>query len=198
VDVFQYPLRVDPGVLLGASITLHPSRFLSHELFFGSTQANLITGRDPVAQVDRLSIRTAGYQVEANLTPARWRLRPFVSVGSSVTTYSFKNINLTKRNGIFKFALHNVGTVLNAFNSAGAAPLDGGKVFRLGLTYGGGIKCRVSRLVEFQAEYRETYAKDPDFFNKQSISLSSQGISSAQDRGARSHADYIISLSFTP
>ncbi len=198
VDVFQYPLRIDPGVLLGGTVTLHPSRFLSHKLFFGAVQANLLTGRDPVAQVDRLSIRTAGYQLEANLAPGRWRLRPFITGGPSVTTYRFQNIKLSKKNGIFKFALHNVGTVLNAFNSAGAAPLDGGKVFQLGLTYGGGIKCRLSRLVEFQIEYRETYAKDPALFNKQSANLSLQGISSAQDLGARRHGNNIISLSFTP
>jgi hypothetical protein len=198
VDVFQYPMRIEPGVLLGASVTLHPSRFLSHELFFGTMQANLLTGEDPTPQVDRLSIRTTGYQSEANLAPRRWRLRPFVTAGSSVATYRFKNIKLSKKNGIFKFGLRQAGAVVSAFNSAGAAALDGGTVFQLGLTYGGGIKYRMSRLVEFQAEYRETYAKDPDFFNKESVSLSSQGISSAQDPGARRHGNYILSLSFTP
>jgi hypothetical protein len=197
VAVYQYSMRIEPGVFLGASVTLHPSQFLSHELFFGTAQANLLTGEDPTVQVDRLRIRTAGYQLEANLAPGRWRFRPFVTAGSSVTTYRFKNIKLSKKNGIFKFGLRRVGTIVSAFNSAAAAPLDGGTIFRLGLTYGGGIKYRISRLVEFRAEYRETYAKDPDFFNKESVSLSSQGISSAQDPGARRHGNYILSLAFT-
>jgi hypothetical protein len=49
-----------------------------------------------------------------------------------------------------------------------------------------------------QAEYRENYAKDPDFFNKQSLNLSSQGITSAQDPDSRRHSAYLLSLSFTP
>jgi hypothetical protein len=57
--------------------------------------------------------------------------------------------------------------------SAGVAPPDGGSVFQPAFTYGGGLKLRITRLLEFQAEYRENYAKDPDFFNKQSLNLSS-------------------------
>jgi opacity protein-like surface antigen len=91
-----------------------------------------------------------------------------------------------------------VGTVVSAFNSAGVAPLDGGSVFQPAFTYGGGWKFRVTRLLELQAEYRENYAKDPDFFNKQSLNLSSQGITSAQDSGSRRHSACLLSLSFTP
>ena len=60
------------------------------------------------------------------------------------------------------------------------------------------MKLRITRLVEWQAEYRENYARDPNFFNKQSVSLSSQGINSAQDTGSRRHSTYVLSLSFTP
>lgn len=198
MDVFQYPMRIEPGVILGASVTLQPSKFFSHELSFGTMQANLLTGEDPTAQVDRLGIRTASYQLEANLAPRNWRIRPFVTVGGSLTSYKFRNIKLAKKNGVFKYGVHRVGTVVSAFNRAGAAPLDGGTVYQPGLTYGGGLKFRLSRLVEFQAQYRETYAKDPNFFNKQSLNYGSQGITSSQDPGARSHANYILSLSFTP
>jgi len=198
VNVFEYPMRIEPGPLLGSSVTLHPNGFLSHEIYFGTLQANLLTGDGPDPQVDRLKIRMAGYQLEGHLAPRRWRLRPFVSTGASLTTYRFKDISLRKKNGAFKFALRRVGTIVSAFNSAGVAPLDGGTVFQPGLTYGCGMKLRITRLLEFQAEYRETYAKDPDFFNKESVSLTSQGISSAQDPGARRHGTYLLSLSFTP
>ncbi len=97
-----------------------------------------------------------------------------------------------------KFALRRVGTIASAFNSAGVAPLDRGSVFQPAVTYGGGMKLRVTRLLEFQTEYRENYAKDPDFFNKQSLNLSSQGITSAQDPGSHRHSAYLLSLSFTP
>lgn len=196
--VYQFPMRIEPGAILGASVTLHPSGFLSHEIHFETLQANLLTGDDPGPQVDRIKMRTAGYQLEANLAPRRWRVRPFVSAGGSLTTYKFKNIMLSKKDGVFKFALRRVGTIVNAFNSAGVAPLDGGTIFQPTLTYGGGMKLRVTRLLEFQAEYRENYANDPDFFNKQSVDLSSQGITSAQEPGSRRHSTYLLSLSFTP
>jgi hypothetical protein len=197
-SVYQYSMRIEPGAMLGSSVTLHPSGFLSHEIYFGTVQANLLTGDDPSPQVDRIKMRMAGYQLEGNLAPRRWRLRPFLSAGGSLTTYNFKNIKLAKKDGVFKFGLRRVGTVVSAFNSAGVAPLDGGSIFQPAFTYGGGIKLRVTRLLEFQAEYRENYAKDPDFFSTQSLNLSSQGITSAQDPGSHRHSTYLLSLSFTP
>jgi LssY C-terminus len=197
-SVYQYSMRIEPGAVLGSSVTLHPSGFLSHEIYFGTVQANLLSGDDPSPQVDRIKMRTAGYQLEGNLAPRRWRLRPFLCVGGSLTTYRFKDIKLSKKDGVFKFALRRVGTIVSAFNSAGVAPLDGGSVFQPALTYGGGMKLRVTRLLEFQAEYRENYAKDPEFFNTPSLNLSSQGITSAQDPGSRRHSTYLLSLSFTP
>jgi hypothetical protein len=191
-------MRIEPGAMLGSSVTLHPSGFLSHEIYFGTVQANLLTGDDPSPQVDRIKMRMAGYQLEGNVAPRRWRLRPFITAGGSLTTYKFKDIKLSKKDGIFKFGLRRVGTIVAAFNSAGVAPLDGGSVFQPAVTYGGGIKLRVTRLLELQAEYRENYAKDPDFFNKQSLNLSSQGITSAQDPSAHRHSTYLLSLSFTP
>jgi hypothetical protein len=197
-SVYEFPMRIEPGAVLGASVTTNPSRFISHEIYFGTLQANLLSGEDPSPQVDRLKMRMAGYQLEANLAPRRWRLRPFVSAGGSLTTYQFKDIKLRKRDGLFKFALRRVGTVVGAFNSAGVAALDGGTVFQPALTYGAGTKLRLTRLLELKAEYREAYAKDPDFFNKQSVNLSSQGITSAQDPGSRRHSTYVLSLCFTP
>lgn len=196
--VYQYRMRIEPGAILGSSVTLHPSGFVSHEISFGTVQANLLTGDDPSPQVDRIKMRTAGYQVEVNAAPRHWRLRPFVTGGSSLTTYQFKNIKLSKNQGVFKFALRRVGTVVSAFNAAGVAPLDGGTIFQPAVTYGGGIKLRVTRLLEFQAEYKESYASDPDFFNQQSVNLSSQGITSAQDPGSHRHSSYLLSFSFTP
>jgi hypothetical protein len=197
-SVYQFPMRIEPGALLGSSVTLHPSGLLSHEIYFGTLQANLRTGDDPDPQVDRVRMRMAGYQLEGNLVPRRWRLRPFVSVGGSLTSYKFKNIRLSKKDGIFKYGLRRVGTVVSAFNSAGVAALDGGSIFQPALTYGGGLKLRVTRLLAFQAEYRENYAKDPDFFNKESLNLSLQGITSAQDSGSRRHSTYLLGVSFTP
>ncbi len=176
-SVYQFPLRIEPGAVLGSSVTLHPSGFLSHEIYFGTLQANLPAGEDPGPQVDRIKKRTAGYQLEGNLAPRRWRLRPFLSAGGSLTSYKFKTIKLSKKDGVFKYGLRRVGTVVSAFNSAGVAALDGGSVFQPASTYGGGLKPRITRLLGFQAEYRENYAKDPDFFSKQSLNLSSQGIS---------------------
>jgi hypothetical protein len=198
VSIYEYPLRIEPGVTLGMSVTLHPSHLLSHTLFFNTTQANLITGIDVDAQVDRLQIRTTGYQAELNLAPARWRLRPFVTGGGNLTSYHFKNIKLSKKSGVFQFGLRRVGTIVNAFSSARVAPMDGGKIFDPGVSYGGGFKFRISRLMELRSEYRETYARDPDFFNAQSVNLGSQGYTSSQDTTSRRHGNFTFSLSFTP
>lgn len=65
-SVYQFPLRIEPRAVLGSSVTLHPSGFLSHEIYFGTLQANLPAGEDPGPQVDRIKKRTAGYQLEGN------------------------------------------------------------------------------------------------------------------------------------
>jgi hypothetical protein len=198
VAVYEYPLHIEPGVTLGMSVTLRPSHLFSQTLFFGTTQANLITGEGADAQVDRVQIRSTGYQTEWNLAPARWRLRPFVTGGATLTSYRFKNIKLSKKNGVFQFGLRRVGTIVNAFNSAQVAPMDGGKIFNPGFSYGGGFKFRISRLMEWRAEYRETYARDPDFFNAQSTNLTSQGYASSQNTASRRHGNFMLSVSFTP
>ena len=197
-SIYQFPMRLEPGAMLGWSVTVHPSGLVAHKIYFQTLQANLLTGEDPNLQVDRMKMRVAGYQAEINLAPRRWRLRPFVSGGGSLTSYKFKNIKLPKKDGVFKYGLRRVGTVVSAFNSAGVAPLDGGSVFRVSATYGGGLKLRVTRLLELQLEYRESYAQDPDFYNKQAVSLSSQGITSTQDRSSHRHSMALLSLSFTP
>lgn len=199
VDILEYPAHIESGALLGGSITLHPSKRVSHQLFWGAAQANLVLGVGPDQEVDRLSIRTVGYQLETNLAPARWRVRPFLTGGGNLTSYRFKNIKLAKSSGIFRYGLKSVGSGIIAFRSAGVAPLDGGKVFRPGFSYGGGMKFRVSRLFELRFEYRESYAKDPDFFNKASVNLAALGLDgTAQDVAARRRGNYIIGLSFTP
>ncbi|HVS88383.1 MAG TPA: LssY C-terminal domain-containing protein [Candidatus Acidoferrum sp.] len=197
VDVFQFPMRIEKGVLLGASVTVNSRHWISHEIYAGTLQANLRTGGGD-GQVDRLHIRTTGYQLQVPLFPSRWRLRPYVLAGPSLTSYRFKNIKLNRKQGLFLFGLRRVGVIVGAINSAGVAPLDGGSVFQVGLTYGGGFKYRMNRMFELRGEYRETYARDPDFFNKQSVNLSSLGITSAQDPGARQHGTYSFGVSFTP
>ena len=118
--------------------------------------------------------------------------------GPALTSYRFKNIKLNRRQGLFRYALRRAGIVVGAINSAGVAPLDGGSVFQIGLTYGGGFKFRLNRMFELHGEYSESFGRDPDFFNKQSVNLSGLGITSSQDPGARQHASYSFGFSFTP
>jgi hypothetical protein len=197
VDVFQFPMRIEKGVMLGASVTVNSHHWLSHEIYAGTLQANLRTGEGD-GQVDRLKIRTAGYEMQVPLLPRSWRFRPYVMAGPSLTSYRFKDIKLKRKQGLFRYGLRRVGVIVGAINAAGVAPLDGGSVFQFGLTYGGGFKYRINRMFQLHAEYRESYAKDPDFFNKQSVNLSSLGITSTQDSGARQHGTYSFGFSFTP
>jgi hypothetical protein len=197
VDVFQFPMRIEKGVLLGASVTVNSRHWISHEIYVGAMQANLRIGEGD-GEVDRLSIRTTGYQPQVPLFPSRWRFRPYVMAGPSLTSYRFKDIKLNRREGLFRFGLRKAGIIVGAINSAGVAPLDGGSVFQLGLTFGCGFKYRLNRMFQLHGEYRESYGKDPDFFNKESVNLSSLGTSSAQDPGARKHGAYSFGISFTP
>ena len=197
VDIFQFPMRIEKGVMLGASVTVNSHHWISHEIYAGTMHANLRTGEGD-GQVDRLAIRTTGYQVQVPLFPSRWRFRPYLMVGPALTSYRFKNIKLDRKQGLFRYGLRRAGIVVAAINSAGAAPLDGGSVFQIGLTYGGGFKFRLNRLFEVHGEYREYFGRDPDFFNKQSINLSSVGVTSSQDPGARQHGSYSFGFSFTP
>ena len=198
-DILEYPMHMESGALLGGSITLHPSRRISHELFWGAAQANLVLGVGPDSQVNRLCIRTLGYQRAINLAPARWRARPFLTGGGNLTSYRFKNIRLAKSSGIFRYGLKGLGLGITAYRSSGVAPLDGGTIFRPGLSYGGGVSFRLSPLFSLRAEYRESFAKDPDFYNKGSADLAALGLDgSAQNIAARRRGNYTLGLSFTP
>ncbi len=197
VEIFQFPMRIDKGILVGASVIVNSRHWLSHEIYAETLQANLRAGTGD-GQVERLRIRTTGYQMQVPLFPSRWRFRPYVLAGPSLTSYRINNIKLHRRQGILRYGVRRVGLITGAINSAGVAPLDGGSVFQFGLAYGGGFKYRLNRMFEFHGEYRESYSKDPDFFNKHSVSLSSLGIASAQDPGARRHGTYAFGISFTP
>lgn len=198
-DVLEYPMHLESGALLGGSIILHPSSRVSHQLSWGGAQANLVLGVGPDSEVNRLCIRMLGYQPVINLAPARWRARPFFTGGGNLTSYRFKNIRLAKSSGIFRYGLKGLGLGINAYRSAGVAPLDGGTIFRPGLSYGGGVSFRLSPLFALRAEYRESFAKDPDFYNKGSADLAALGLdSSAQSIAARRRSNYTLGLSFTP
>lgn len=198
-EILEYPMHMESGALLGGSITLHPSRRVAHQLFWGAAQANLVLGVGPDSQVNRLRIRTLGYQWDIHLAPVRWRARPFVTGGGNLTTYRFKDIKLAKSSGIFRYGLKGLGLGITAYRSAGVAPLDGGTIFRPGLSYGGGVSFRLSPLFALRAEYRESFAKDPDFYNKGSADLAALGLDgSAQNIAARRRGNYTLGLSFTP
>lgn len=198
-DVLEYPMRLESGALLGGSIILHPSNRVSQQLFWGGAQANLVLGVGPDSEVNRLCIRMLGYHPVINLAPARWRARPFLTGGGNLTSYRFKNIKLARNSGIFKYGLQGVGLGINAYRSAGVAPLDGGTIFRPGLGYGGGVSFRLSPLFALRAEYRESFAKDPDFYNRGSADLAALGLdSSAQSIASRRRSNYTLGLSFTP
>ncbi|MBV9224959.1 MAG: hypothetical protein JOY85_13060, partial [Acidobacteriaceae bacterium] len=57
----------------------------------------------------------------------------------------------------------NVGLLLAAFDTGSTPPLDGGGVFSVGVQYGGGIKYRIHPRLTLQADFRETWSKNPQF-----------------------------------
>jgi hypothetical protein len=184
VTVLAYPLQIQRNYSFSSRITLNPRRFVSHEFFYAVIYGHLQVGDGSAFSTSPLRIREAGYNFLWNFIGKNRRIRPFVAVGPSLTSFRYQNLDVRSKNGdVFKLGLRYVGTIKNAFDRAGVAPLDGGSVFRMGLNYGGGLRVRLTRQIEIRADYRATFASNPDFFNPRSLSLANIGLFTAQDRG---------------
>ncbi len=197
-DVLEFPLRIESGAAISPKIVIHAQRRFSHEISYNFLQANLRIGGTDVAEKDRLRIRQIGYALETQLAPARFRIRPFLLAGPTFTSFSLKNASVPKSDAVFQFVLRTAGPVLNAFNAAGVAPLDGGTVFRAGVDYGAGCRIRLTDLLNVRVEYRENFSADPDFFNRQSAHFSDQGIYTSQDPGSSRHSAITVGMAFHP
>lgn len=198
VEVFEFPLSIDPGIELTPRVTLNSHQFFSHEISFTmATGENLRIGTKESADRQNLRIREVGYNLLFNFTRKNAATRPYVLFGPTLSSFRFSDLSVKRSSGVFRFAFENIGGITSAFNSAGVAPLEGGTVFKLGLNYGAGIKFRITRQINLRLDYRGNESSDADFFSRQSLANIRQGITTGQSTGRHRRDVLSIGVGFT-
>lgn len=177
------PLRVSRATGVAASVTLPHGRWLAHELSYDYSRADLRFGFDAgtIAVFNELGreifasrssgdpfsgpivVRSLGYAFEAHARPREARLRPYALIGPELAAYRLRERSGHNSRLLGRAGLGNVGSVIGAFKSARKAPLDGGTIFRWGITYGAGLRARLTSTWGLRADFRETWIETPDF-----------------------------------
>jgi opacity protein-like surface antigen len=83
-------------------------------------------------------------------------------VGPVLQLVALNDAPLKKPAGVFNLGLKNIGLIKAAFDFGTTPPLDGGGIFHLGLQYGAGVKYRVAPRMTMRADWRQTWAKNPN------------------------------------
>ena len=174
MDLFD---SVDDGWAAGGTVTINSWRHFSNEFSYFRQQGKYLlqTGTftdDPEHPVDDdltfeanpSSIATR--QVEYNLLwkplkpTSRWQ--PYLAAGPAFQLIALADSPLKKPAGPFTLGLKNIGLIKAAFDFGNTPPLDGGGIFHLGLQYGAGVKYRVTPRMMLRADWRQTWAKNPN------------------------------------
>ncbi len=171
---------LDNGGNIGGSVTLDPQKYLSHEFSFDYSLTTFTIG---LAVIDNettsesiqnqfafasTGLRTSqfAYNLLINGRPRTSRLRPYLAVGPSLQLMHLSDAPIKKAPGWFRLGLSNIGLISAAYNFGSTPPLEGGGIFQVGLTYGGGIRYRVTPRWMVRADFRETLTSQPDFWSK--------------------------------
>ncbi len=181
--IISFPVRIERGAGVAAKVTLRQGRWLGHELSYAYTRATLVfdlTGAefallgpdgtpllneplstDPVDAA--LVVRSLGYAFTAYVRPREARVRPYLVAGPTLVSYQLRDG--TRRNSSFlrRVGLGTVGSVVSAVRSGRQSPLDGGAVYRWGVSYGGGVRARVTNTLGLRFDVRGTTIAVPDF-----------------------------------
>jgi opacity protein-like surface antigen len=177
------PLKIKRGFGVAPMVTLHTSRFISHEIWYDYTRSELrfdfsksrfalvnAAGEalieeqnsvDPVTT--KLVVRSLGYGFVAHARPREARVRPYGVIGPALTAYRLQDGSQHNSRMLGRLGLGNVGSVIGAIKAGRKAPLDGGTIYRWGLTYGGGVRAQLTRGWGLRADLRETLIETPDF-----------------------------------
>ncbi len=110
-----------------------------------------------------LVTRQFEYNLLFHLRPPRSRWRPYLAVGPALQLISLDGAVIKRPAGPFRLGLQNIGVLKAAFDFGGTPPLEGGGIYQLGWQYGAGIKYRVLPRLTINADFRETWSKNPDF-----------------------------------
>jgi hypothetical protein len=177
------PLEIKRGFGFSPMVTLHGSRWISHEISYDYTRSELRfdftkshfalinaggealieeqSSIDPVTT--KLVVRSLGYGFVAHARPREARVRPYAVVGPALTAYRLQDGSQHNSRLLGRLGLGNVGSVIGAIKAGRKAPFDGGTIYRWGLTYGGGVRAQLTRGLGLRADLRETMIATPDF-----------------------------------
>ncbi|MGI8770161.1 MAG: LssY C-terminal domain-containing protein [Acidobacteriaceae bacterium] len=171
---------LDNGGNVGGSITLDSQKYLSHEFSFDYSLTTFDLG---LAVIDNettsesiqnqfafasTGLRTSqfAYNLLINVRPRTSRLRPYFAVGPSLQLMHLSDAPIKKAPSWYRLGLSNIGLISAAYNFGSTPPLEGGGIFQVGLTYGGGIRYRVTPRWMVRTDFRETLTSQPDFWSK--------------------------------
>jgi opacity protein-like surface antigen len=168
------------GWELGGTVTINSWKYLSNEFSYdhGFTELNLglvVVGQDSTSPGVQQQIvfspsglRTSqfSYNLLINTSPKSARLRPYFSIGPSLQLMHLADAPIKKAPGWFKLGLSNIGLISAAYDFGSTPPLEGGGIFQVGVTYGGGLRYRLTPRWMMRADFRETLTGQPDFWSK--------------------------------
>lgn len=177
------PLRITRAGGVTPRVSVLQGRWLAHEIAYDYSRAtlrfdfaqstfdvfaadgsSLLSFKGSGDSLDgALVVRSLGYSVAAHLRPRESRVRPYVLVGPELTAYRLREGAQRNSRLLGRVGLGNVGSVIGALRAGRRAPLDGGTIYRWGLTYGVGLRARLTETWGLRADLRETLIETPDF-----------------------------------
>jgi opacity protein-like surface antigen len=169
--------QVDGGWTAGIYVIANTWKWLSNEFSYnyqrGRYEAINISGpAEENVTADEVTLdgnniglvtRQFEYNLLWNLKSPKSRWRPYLAAGPALQLMSLDGAAFKKASGPFRIGLQNIGILKAAFDFGGTPPLEGGGIWELGLQYGAGIKYRVLPRLTINADFRETWSKNPDF-----------------------------------
>ncbi len=220
---YQYAVtagnKISPGWVIGGSVTMNSTNYISHELSFryqrGTFRLGLVgldkIGEDIVEHVEEQSVglltREFSYNTVFHFRSREKRFRPYVSTGPAMQLTHLTDAPFVKARGLFRFGLNNVGMLKAAYNFGSAPPLEGGGIFQGGGQTGGGFKYRVADHWMFRLDYKSTFTKRPDFLAKSLVSAADASnvandfqlapISNTSSKGRLGQQRLTVGFSFT-
>jgi opacity protein-like surface antigen len=173
--------QVGDGWAGGGTVTVNSWRHFSNEFSYFRQQVkyeldtlNIVladpsqdttaTDDDGELDADRIGLVTRQFEYNLLIQPTRptSRIRPYLAVGPVLQLVALNDAPLKKPAGVFNLGLKNIGLIKAAFDFGTTPPLDGGGIFHLGLQYGAGVKYRVAPRMTMRADWRQTWAKNPN------------------------------------
>ncbi|MBS1800242.1 MAG: LssY C-terminal domain-containing protein [Acidobacteria bacterium] len=170
--------EVGDGWAAGGSVTVNSWKHFSNEFSYFRQQVKyqlaLLNVAIPAGQTatfdetdleaERIGLVTRQFEYNLLIHPTRpaSRWRPYAAVGPVLQLVALNGAPLKKPAGVYTLGLKNIGLFKAAFDFGNTPPLDGGGIFHFGLQYGGGVKYRVTPRMMLRADWRETWAKNPD------------------------------------